>query len=145
MEGMTTTSAPPSVPRVRVGRGLLLLGVLLTVLGPVLYIAEIKVLHRLVVPWYAAVLGSLGALLALAAFVQARTILGGVAVALLVLFAGMEWMFLGMMKLPHYEGPVAIGKPFPAFTSTRADGPSFTQDDLQNGKNTVLVFFRGRW
>jgi cytochrome oxidase Cu insertion factor (SCO1/SenC/PrrC family) len=115
------------------------------VLGPVLYIAELTVLHRLAVPWYAAVLGTVAALLAVAALVRARTVTRGVIALLLILLAGFEWFFLAEMKLPTYDGPVAAGALFPAFASTRADGSPFTDNDLKDGRNTVLVFFRGRW
>jgi peroxiredoxin len=40
---------------------------------------------------------------------------------------------------------VAAGKPFPVFTTTKADGSPFTQRDLEGDRITVMVFFRGRW
>ena len=59
--------------------------------------------------------------------------------------AGFQWTFLFLVRLPEYTGPVAVGQPFPAFTTQRADGTSFTQRDLAGEQNNVLVFFRGRW
>jgi peroxiredoxin len=52
---------------------------------------------------------------------------------------------LVLMSTPAYTGPAQAGQPFPQFTATRADGEPFTEDHLSGRKNTVLVFFRGRW
>jgi peroxiredoxin len=80
-----------------------------------------------------------------------------VAVAVLLVTFPIVWMLSGGKKerdssspsqetrLPLYKGPVAMGRPFPAFATVRADGSPFTQRDLQGDKNSVLVFFRGRW
>ena len=76
---------------------------------------------------------------------QARTVWRVLALLLVMLFAGAEWMFMYKERLPAYTGPVATGRPFPAFATTRADGTPFTQRDLQGDSNNVLVFFRGRW
>ncbi len=64
---------------------------------------------------------------------------------LVVLVAGATWAFLLATRLPAYTGPIAVGQPFPVFTTMRADGTVFTQRNLQGGPNSVLVFFRGRW
>jgi len=50
-----------------------------------------------------------------------------------------------LMKLPAYSGPLAVGQPFPAFTSSLADGTPFDQSKLASEQTTALVFFRGRW
>ena len=50
-----------------------------------------------------------------------------------------------MVRLPPYAGPIAVGQPFPAFETTRANGASFGQRDLAGDKKNVLIFFRGRW
>jgi peroxiredoxin len=49
------------------------------------------------------------------------------------------------MRLPPYAGPVAVGRPFPAFEARRADGKPFSQVDVTGDQQNVLVFFRGRW
>ena len=59
--------------------------------------------------------------------------------------AGAEGAFLAALRLPAYTGPVAAGRPFPAFATIRADGTPFTQSDLEGDQDTVMVFFRGRW
>jgi len=87
----------------------------------------------------------LGAILLAVALWQKRTVWRIVLLIMLLLFAGAEWTFLFAMKLPAYDGPVAEGKAFPKFTTERADGTPFTERDLQDGRNHVLVFFRGRW
>jgi peroxiredoxin len=33
----------------------------------------------------------------------------------------------------------------PSFTATLADGATFSNKDLQNGKPAILLFFRGHW
>ncbi|MEX2121249.1 MAG: redoxin domain-containing protein [Pirellulales bacterium] len=52
---------------------------------------------------------------------------------------------VSLAGLPAYDGPARAGEKIPAFRSTLADGRPFTQNDLQQGTPTVLVFFRGRW
>ena len=68
-----------------------------------------------------------------------------VALAAVTLLAGAEWAIIYAMRLPPYTGPITVGRPFPAFETTRADGTPFAQSDLAGAQKTVLVFFRGRW
>jgi hypothetical protein len=126
------------------GRFFMLLGLALAVLGVVAYAVQIW-LHRLVTPWYMPVLASLGVVLVGMSFRERRTLWRTLALVAVGLLAGAEWAFLHAVRLPPYTGPVAVGRPFPAFEITRADGTSFTQRDLPGDHNTVLVFFRGRW
>jgi len=49
------------------------------------------------------------------------------------------------MRLPAYNGPIAVGRPFPAFEARRADGTPFRQSDLIGDQHHAIVFFRGRW
>jgi hypothetical protein len=62
-----------------------------------------------------------------------------------VALGGFEVLALNAMRLPPYAGPIAVGRPFPAFEARLADGTPFTQADLVGGRHTALVFFRGRW
>ena len=66
-----------------------------------------------------------------------------------VLFAalcGFQWFaFVVATRTPDYTGPAQTGQKIPAFTTALADGTSFTNKDLEKGKPTVLLFFRGRW
>jgi hypothetical protein len=93
----------------------------------------------------------LGVVFVAASLWQARTVWRVLGLVLVVLVAGAGWTFLlsptefGGTRLPAYAGPVAVGQPFPAFATTRADGSPFTQGDLEGHRNNVLVFFRGRW
>ena len=48
-------------------------------------------------------------------------------------------------KTPEYTGPVRPGAKLPEFAATRADGTSFTSQDVEDEVRSVLVFFRGRW
>jgi hypothetical protein len=96
-------------------------------------------------PWYLPVFGTAGAALIIYALVRKTNVwrIAGLIIACLVAFV--EWFIVsGGLSLPSYTGPVAAGHPFPAFNATFADGGTFTADSLK-GKNTALVFFRGRW
>jgi hypothetical protein len=91
------------------------------------------------------VLASLGVVLVVLSLCQRRTLWRGLALGFVLLLAGAEAAMLFAMRLPPYTGPIAVGRAFPAFTTVRADGTSFTQHDLEGDRNSVLVFFRGRW
>jgi hypothetical protein len=100
----------------------------------------------LVVPWYAPVLCTAGVLFLLLAVLRRPRwgrILGLLFFTLIA--AGNWYLVLVLSRLPDYTGPIAAGSQFPSFTAQRADGTPFTQADLKGDRNTVLVFFRGRW
>jgi len=136
----------PSVaaPRRRPGRRLLALGLGLAALGVIGYAVQLAA-HRLTTPWYLPLSATLAAACLAAALWQARSAWRVLALLLVVLLAGAEWAFLLSSRLPAYTGPVAAGQPFPAFATVRADGTPFTQRDLEGDRDSVLVFFRGRW
>jgi hypothetical protein len=138
------TSPSDAAPRRFGGRLFLLLGFGLTVLGVVAYAVQIS-LQRLIVPWYMPALGTLGVVFVVVSLWERRTIWRILALLAVVLFAGAEWAFLYALRLPPYTGPIAVGRPLPAFETTRADGTPLTQRDLAGDQNSVLVFFRGRW
>src|SRR6267143_360110 len=138
-------AASPPVARSR-GRLWLWLGVGLFLLGFLLNILQIAVLKYLVTPWYVPILATAGALLALVSVRQRPTWTRVIALLALVLLSAGEWYFiLSMSRLPEYKGPVQVDKKIPEFTTTFADGSSFTEKDLQKGTPTVLVFYRGHW
>jgi len=126
------------------GRLFLLLGLGLAVLGVGAYVVQIS-LKRLMAPWYMPTIASLGVVLVVVSLLERRTVWRACALLAVVLLAGAEWAILYAVRLPPYRGPIAVGRPFPAFKTTRADGTSFTQRDLAGDRNNVLVFFRGRW
>jgi len=138
------TSSLSAAPRRIHGRLFLLLGLGLAVLGVVAYVVQIS-LQRLVVPWYMPTLASLGVILVVMSLLERRTVWRVLALLAVGLLAGAEWAFLHAVRLPPYTGPIAVGRPFPAFETRRADGTPFTQRDLAGDQNNVLVFFRGRW
>jgi hypothetical protein len=139
---MTTSSA--IAPRRFPGRLFLFLGIALAVLGLLGYAMQLK-MARLTTPWFLPISTTLGAIFLLVALWQARSVWRVLALLLVVLLAGAEWMFLLGTRLPAYTGPVAEKKSFPDFATVRANGTPFTQGDLSGDKNSVLVFFRGRW
>jgi hypothetical protein len=96
-------------------------------------------------PWYMPTLASLGVVLVIVSLLERRTVWRVFALLAVVVLAGAEWAFLYAVRLPAYTGPIAVGQPFPAFATKRADGTTFTQRDLAGDRNHVLVFFRGRW
>jgi hypothetical protein len=134
----TATPAPSS------GRGLLALGLGLSALGIAAYAAQLWA-QRLTIPWYLPPTATLGVVCVIAALWRRRTMVRWLALVVVVLLAGAEWTFLLGTRLPQYSGPVAVGQPFPEFTTARADGKPFARRDLEGGQNNVLVFFRGRW
>ena len=102
-------------------------------------------LQRLMAPWYMPALAILGVILVAMSLVARRTIWRVLALVAVVLVAGLEVAFLYAVRLPSYTGPIAVGRPFPAFETTRADGSPFAERDLAGDRKNVLVFFRGRW
>lgn len=127
------------------GRPLLLLGVLLAIAGPVLNVVLMFGAKILITPWYVPILGTLGLALIFVALMRSRSIWRWAAVVLVTLIVDFGWFAVLAMRTPAYTGPVKDGQPFPAFTSTLADGSTITQDDLKRDQNTVMVFFRGHW
>jgi hypothetical protein len=138
------TSSSRAAPHRSRGRFFLLLGLGLAVLGVAAYVVQIS-LQRLMTPWYMPILASLGVVLVVLSLWERRTVWRVFALLAIVLLAGAECAFLFAMRLPPYTGPIAEGRPFPAFETRRADGTPFTQRDLTGDRSNVLVFFRGRW
>jgi hypothetical protein len=108
------------------------------------YAAQLWV-QRLSTPWYLPASGTLGVLLLAASLWQARTAWRVLALVLVALLAAAEWRFIQKARLLDYAGPVEVDQPFPAFTTARADGTPFTRRDLDGDRDSLLVFFRGRW
>ncbi len=137
------TNSTAAAPHRIFGRLFMSLGLALAVLGVVAYAVQIS-LQRLTVPWYMPALATLGVVLVVVSLIERRTIWRILALGALLLVAGAEWAFLYALRLPPYTGLIAVGRPFPAFETKRADGTAFTERDLAGSQNTVLVFFRGR-
>ena len=135
----STTTPPPR------RRPLFLAGVILFVLGPVIYFVQILA-RQLWTPWYLPALASLGVLLMVLSVRQRRGILRIAGLVCFVALCGLEWYaLLVATKTPAYTGPAQVGRNLPAFTAARADGRAFSNNDLASGTRSVLVFFRGRW
>jgi hypothetical protein len=137
-----TTSPPMARSR---GRLWLWLGVGLFLLGFALFFVQVQLKH-LVVPWYMPIMATAGALCALVSIRKRPTWTRGIALVLLAVLTVGEWYFMVVVsRLPEYKGPVQVAGKVPDFTTTLADGRSFTEKDLQQGTPTVLVFYRGHW
>ena len=122
----------------------MLLGLGLAALGIAAYAVQLR-LHRLAVPWYMPAMALIGAALVAASLWERRTVWRWLALAVALLLGGLELAALNAMRLPPYRGPIAVGRPFPAFEARLADGTPFTQANLAGDRHTALVFFRGRW
>jgi hypothetical protein len=143
MENLTETPKISAPPRPRLYFSL---GVLIFSLGMVTLVVQYFGLKRLnVVPWYLPVLGTAGVALMVLSVVQRPRVWRILGLTLFVLLTGMEWFLILGSKLPEYQGPAKVAATIPAFTTTLADGTSFSDQDLQKGNPTVLLFFRGHW
>ncbi len=139
------TTATTALPHRNPGRMFLALGFGLAALGIACYIAQVQVGH-LKRPWYLPLSAMLGVVCLVVSLWKRRSVWRVLSLILLVLLAGAEWGFLLGSRLPSYTGTqVAVGKSFPAFATVKADGVPFTQRDLEGDRDTVMVFFRGRW
>ena len=138
------TDRPIAAPDRSRGRLLLLGGLAVAILGVAAFAVQLS-LQRLSLPWYMPAAALLGAALVAASFWTRRTVWRALALLAVVLLSGAELAALNAMRLPPYAGPIAVGRPFPAFEARRADGTPFTQDGLIGDRHHAVVFFRGRW
>lgn len=129
------------------GRGNLWAGIGLCVLAFALVAVQIAALKLLTfVPWYFPALTTLGFLLVVLSLAKRASVTRFIVLLLVGALASFQWFFLvSLAKLPDYTGPATAGAKVPAFQTAFADGKPFTDKDLQDGRPTVLTFFRGRW
>jgi hypothetical protein len=138
----TATVNKPAAP----GRLWFRLGMAVNLLGLVLYGIQFFALKQIVMPWYVLVLATLGVLMMAAPVWQQPSWSRLLGLGLFLLLTVFDWYFLVFFsRLPPYTGPAQTDHKFPAFTTTLADGSPFTEQDLQQGIPTVVLFFRGRW
>jgi len=142
METQTTT-VQQSAPARR--RPYFLLGTFILFLGIIIYMVQLFGLKQLVVPWHAAILGTIGVLLMLISVVQRPGILRIIGLVIFGALVGFEWFLILGSKMEPYAGPAKSGDKLPAFSAKFADGSLFTEKSLEEGKDTVLVFNRGHW
>ncbi|MGI8981300.1 MAG: hypothetical protein ACR2FY_18900 [Pirellulaceae bacterium] len=142
---MNDKQAAPAEKRRYPGRLYLWLGILAAVAGPVIYTLQIQY-KSLFAPWYVPILATLGVLLIAWSLAQCRTFWRWGAAGMATLLAGLIWlMMLVGFAMPTYNGPATVGQVFPSFETNLAGGGSFQQADLRGDKDTILLFFRGRW
>ena len=139
---MTEPAIPAPAPR-RVP--FFFLGVLLFILGPVIYIVRFT-MHRLEAPWYAPALATLGLVLFLISVWRRPGFFRIVGVVFFAILCAAEWYMLLVATLtPAYAGPAKVGAPVPAFATTLADGSALSDKSLADGGQSIVLFFRGRW
>ena len=127
------------------GWPLFLVGALLFLAGPVAYMVQIN-MGRLTTPWYIPILSTAGVGIMAWSLVRRFGIFRTIGLAFFLIVCVLQWYMFAVGTLnPKYEGPARAGAELPAFTATKADGATFANSDLKNGKATVLVFFRGHW
>ena len=127
-------------------RPVFLLGVLLFLLGPALYFVMLFGFKYLGMAWYVPILMTAGVLLMFLSVWQRPGVVRGIALALFLLLLAGEWyLVLVATRAPAYTGPAQVGTKLPVFTTSLADGTTFTNKDLESGVPTALVFFRGHW
>lgn len=132
-------------PTSRADRVLVFAAVLIAFAAVAVYMFRMSAGH-LTTPWYVPITATAGLTIVGLTLLRRRTAWRIGAFALLAVLTAFEWWFiLGFTAQPPYQGPVSIGKPAPEFIATRADNSSFTSADLKSDKDTILVFFRGRW
>ncbi len=142
---MSITSPPAAPPKVG-GRPQLWLGLLATFAGMPLYFAQVLWAHSLAWPWYVPALAALGTALVLLSLLRRRTVWRVLALLVVGFLAGAEsWFLFSAARLPSDTGRLVAKQEMPQFAAYRADGSSFTQDDLKGDKDTIIVFFRGRF
>jgi hypothetical protein len=135
---METTSKPRGWP-------LFLVGFLILIAGPVIYFVQFSQ-GQLITPWYLPILGTAGVLVMMLAYLRCHRVWCGILTLLFLAFCGLEWFFLLQVSLiPAYTGPAQPGATLPTFSATLADGKAFSNGDLESGKPSILLFFRGHW
>jgi hypothetical protein len=126
-------------------RRLFLAGVLLVLLGPALYLAQMRWLD-LWTPWYVPALATLGLLLMALSVRRHGVVWKKIVLVLCLALCIYEWFFVAYAsRTGPYTGPAQPGRQVPAFAAARPDGTPFTSTDLESGSPTVLVFYRGHW
>jgi hypothetical protein len=119
-------------------------GVLMFLVGPVIYVGQFRLKH-LDTPWYVPILATVGVLCMAVSVLQKRGVVRITGLVLFAVLCGLEWFVILVATLtPPYAGPTE-GQKIPAFATTLAGGAEFSNQDLAKGKNSVLIFFRGRW
>ena len=137
----STTLDTPMLTR---GRGLVLSGLILTILGPSAHALEIFVLKRLEHPSYLPFIVGFGVILILLGVFRRFTFWRFVALLFSLLIAGgVALFFLQVAPAPPYEGPLVLGQSLPAFEAQRGDGSKLSNKDLR--VPSLWIFFRGRW
>jgi hypothetical protein len=146
MNQPTTQTQTEVTPRSR-GRAAFWWGTALCLLTIGAMIVQYAVLKLLFAPWYVPIAITLGAFLLLVSFVQRRTIVRFIFMALFLALAGFQWFMMAgpMSRLPVYEGAAKTSEHVPAFQTALADGRSFSDKDLGDSRANVITFFRGRW
>lgn len=123
-----------------------LVGVVLFLLGPILTFVQYGPLGRLTTPWQLPILATLGVVCMLLAVLQSGGVVRTAGFLLFAFVSGFVWfMLLVKVNTPNYTGPANPGSPVPVFAAKLADGSTFANTTLANGRSSVLLFYRGHW
>ncbi len=137
--------APPGIVSPPRHWPLFLVGLLLFLLGPPIYVVQFQWRH-LDVPWYVPIMASAGVALMIASVWRRCGVMRILGLLFFTVVCGLEWfMLLVGTATPLYRGPAQPGRTVPEISARLADGTPFTEKDLAQGSPTVLLFFRGRW
>lgn len=128
------------------GVGLMWLGILLPVLGVMIYAVFLMGLQLFHVPWYAPILAMLGLGLTILAVRRKPSVWRYAALVFCCLMLVAELLLLfSYTKLPAYAGPAVAGQQFPQFATKFANNTVFSNRDFVGDKKTALIFYRGHW
>jgi MFS family permease len=133
-------------PTISPGRRQLWFGLLAAILGVAIYMGLFLGAGHLHMPWYTLASAVVGLMLVLLSLKHKRTAWRFLALFFVGALVALEgWFLLSYIRNPAYAGPLSPGRPFPAFTAKHTTGQPFTQADLTDDKDTVLIFYRGHW
>ena len=121
-----------------------LMGMFLVLVGWCFYVWRFSQAN-LVLPYYLPVIVTVGFGVMVRGFLQKRSILRVLGLILALLMTLVAWMIIFGLSLPKYDGPATVGATAPAFEAQLAMGGDFQASNLKDGKNRIIVFYRGIW
>lgn len=141
---MTEMSFPNDLPRRR--SRLPLLGLLLTLVAPIVYMALVGFPTLRATGLAAFVTAGLGCVLGFVGVLRGTNrrgrIFAGASAAMTALYLA---AFFGLAALPATASTLAVGEPVPSFVLPDQNGQSVALDEAHAHGPALLVFYRGHW